>query len=136
MNKITVNNKDFESKENAIKYIENLNEILVVRIFAYPDLSEGKYGPRLKDEYHFKAQNRVGAFIIKEQTEPIIAELRNTLIEIYGAEYDYVMGSKANPVKLWDVKVDFEISDDKNVEILNVEKLVEEVKESFKDRLY
>lgn len=136
MNKITVNNKDFASKEDAIKYIENLNEILVIRIFAYPDLSEGRYGPQLKDEYHFKAQNRVGAFIIKEQIEPIIAELRNALIKIYGAEYDYVMGSKANPVKLWDVKVDFEINDDKNVEILNVEKLVEEVKESFKDRLY
>lgn len=136
MSKITVNNKDFKNKEDAIKYIENLNEILVVRILAYPDLSEGRYGPRLKDEYHFKAQNRVGAFIVKEQIEPIIAELRNTLIEIYGAEYDYVMGSKANPVKLWDVKVDYEISDKTNVKPLDMDKLVEEVKESFKDRLY
>lgn len=135
MSKITVNNKDFKNKEDAIKYIENLNEILVVKIFAYPDLSEGRYGPRLKDEYHFKAQNRVDAFIVKEQIEPIIAELRNTLIEIYGAEYDYVMGSKANPVKLWDIKVDFEISDDKNAEILDMKKLVKDLKESFKERL-
>lgn len=133
--KITVNNKDFKNKEDAIKYIENLNEILVVKIFAYPDLSEGRYGPRLKNEYHFKAQNRIGAFIVKEQIEPIIAELRNTLIEIYGAEYDYVMGSKANPVKLWDIKVDFEISDDKNAEILDMKKLVKDLKESFKERL-
>lgn len=134
--KITVNNKEFEDKKSAIKYIENLNEVLVVRIYAYPDLSEGRYGPRLKDEYHFKAQNRVGAFIVKEQIEPIIAELRNTLIEIYGAEYDYVMGSKANPVKLWDVKVETMLSNDKNAKVLDMEKLIEDVKESFKDRLY
>lgn len=136
MNKITVNNKEFENKEEAIKYINDLNEVMVVRIFAYPDLNEGRYGPRLKDEYYFRASNRMGAFIVREDTEPVIAELRNTLIEIYGAEYDYVMGSKANPVKLWDVKVDFEISDKTNVKPLDMDKLIEEVKESFKDKLY
>lgn len=139
MNKIKINDKSFESKVEAIKYIESLNEILVVRIFAYPDLNRGRHGPILKSEYHFKSQYRLkvfDAFIVKEQIEPIIAELRNTLIKIYGAEYDYVMGSKSNPVKLWDVKADYEISDDQNVEILDMEKLVEDVKESFKDRLY
>lgn len=134
--KITINNKEFDNKKDAIKYIENLNEILVVKIFAYPDLDEGMHGPRLKDEYHFKAQNRIDAFIVREQIEPIIAELRNTLIKIYGKEYDYVMGGKSNLVKLWDVKVDFEISDDKNAKVLDMEKLIEDVKESFKERMY
>lgn len=133
---ITINDKDFENKKDAIEYIEGLNEIIVVRIYAYPDLNEGMHGPLLKDEYHFKAQNRVGAFIVKEQLTPIIAELRNTLIEIYGKEYDYVMGGKANPVKLWDVKVETMLSDDKNAKVLDMEKLIEDVKESFKDRLY
>lgn len=133
---ITINDKDFENKKDAIEYIEGLNEIIVVRIYAYPDLNEGAYGPLLKDEYHFKYRNRVGAFIVKEQITPIIAELRNTLIEIYGKEYDYVMGSKSNPVKLWDVKVETMLSDDKNAKVLDMEKLVKDVKESFKDRLY
>lgn len=133
---ITINDKQFENKEDAIEYIENLNEIIVVRIYAYPDLNEGAYGPLLKDEYRFKYRNRVGAFIVKEQITPIIAELRNTLIKIYGKEYDYVMGVKANPVKLWDVKVETMLSDDKNAKVLDMEKLIEDVKESFKDRLY
>lgn len=133
---ITINDKDFENKKDAIEYIENLNEIIVVKIYAYPDLNEGAHGPLLKDEYHFKYKNRVGAFIVKEQITPIIAELRNTLIEIYGKEYDYVMDSKANPVKLWDVKVETMLSDDKNAKVLDMEKLVKDVKESFKDRLY
>lgn len=133
---ITINDKDFENKKDAIEYIEGLNEIIVVKIYAYPDLNEGRHGPLLKDEYHFKYQNRVGAFIVKEQTTPIIAGLRNALIKIYGKEYDYAMGGKANPVKLWDVKVETMLSDDKNAKVLDMEKLIEDVKESFKDRLY
>lgn len=133
---ITINDKQFENKEDAIEYIENLNEIIVVRIYAYPDLNEGTHGPLLKDEYHFKYKNRVGAFIVKEQITPIIAGLRNTLIKIYGKEYDYVMGSESNPVKLWDVKVETMLSDDKNAKVLDMEKLIADVKESFKDRLY
>lgn len=46
------------------------------------------------------------------------------------------MGSKANPVKLWDVKVDYEISDKENLQPLDIDKLVKEVRDSFKDRLY
>lgn len=136
MNKITVNNKEFENKEDAIKYIESLNEVLVVKIYAYPDLNEGMYGPRLIHEFEFQAQNRINNFIVREQIEPIIAELRNTLIEIYGAEYGYVMGSKANPIKLWDVEVNFEISNNRKAEKLNMEKLIKMIKEGFKDRLY
>lgn len=132
MNYININNEQFKNKEDAIKYIKGLNENLVVKIYAYPDLSEGRHGPLLKDEYHFKSERKCGSFALMEYTQPIIAELRNTLIKIYGAEYDYVAGSKANPVKLWDVKVDFEFSDDKNVENFNMKKLVTDVKESFK----
>lgn len=133
---ITINDKQFKNKKDAIEYIENLNEIIVVRIYAYPDLNEGMHGPLLKDEYHFKAQNRVGAFIVKEQITPIIAGLRNALIKIYGKEYDYVMGCASNPVKLWNVKVKRMLSDDKNAKDLDMKKLIEDVKESFKDRLY
>lgn len=136
MHKIKINDKEFKDKEEAIKYINDLNEAMVVRIFAYPDLNEGRHGPLLKDEYYFKAINTAGLFDVREDSEPVIAELRNTLIKIFGAEYDFVMGSKANPIKLWDVKVDYEISDKTNLNPLNINKLVEEVKESFKDRLY
>ena len=133
---IKINDKEFKSKEDAIRHIEGLNEIIVVRIYAYPDLNEGKHGPLLKDEYYFKAHHKVGGFVLEKQITPIIAELRNTLIKIYGAEYDYVMGSKSNPVKLWDVKVERMLSDDKNTKDLDIEKLIEDVKESFKDKLY
>lgn len=133
---IKINDKEFESKEDAIRHIEGLNEIIAVKIYAYPDLNEGVHGPLLKDEYHFKSETKVNGFILKEQITPIIAELRNTLIKIYGKEYDYVMGSKSNPVKLWDVKVERMLSDDENAKILDMEKLVTDVKESFKDRLY
>lgn len=142
MNKIIVNNKEFESKEEAIKYIEDLDkkeekkEILVVKIFAYPDLDEGWHGPRLKDEYHFKAYQECELFKIKERIEPIIAQLRNALIEIYGKEYGYVMGGKENPLKYWDVEVGFKMSNEKGLENIDIDKLVEDVKESFKDRLY
>lgn len=136
MHKIKINDKEFKDKEEAIKYINDLNEAMVVRIFAYPDLTEGRHGPLLKDEYYFKAINTAGLFDVREDSEPVIAELRNALIKIFGAEYDFVMGSKANPIKLWDVKVDYEISDKINLNPLNINKLVEEVKESFKDRLY
>lgn len=133
---IAINDKDFENKKDAIEYIENLNEIIVVRIYAYPDLNEGTHGPLLKDEYHFKYRNRVGTFIVKERITPIIAGLRNALIKIYGKEYDYVMSGESNPVKLWDVKVETMLSDDKNAKVLDMEKLIKDVKESFKDRLY
>lgn len=133
---IKINDKEFESKEDAIRHIEGLSEIIVVKIYAYPDLNEGMHGPLLKDEYRFKSETKVNGFILKEQITPIIAELRNTLIKIYGKEYDYVMGSKANPEKLWDVKVERMLSDDENAKILDMEKLVADVKESFKDRLY
>lgn len=142
MNKITVNNKEFKSKEEAIKYIENLEEkeekkeILVVKIFAYPDLNEGTHGPLLKDEYHFKAYQEFESFKVKERIKPLIAPLRNALIEIYGKEYGYVMGGAENPLKYWDVEVGFEMSDEKGLKNINIDKLVEKVKESFKDRLY
>ena len=136
MKEITINDKYFNNKAEAIQYIKNLNEALVVRILAYPDLNEGRHGPILKDEYFFKANNKVGDFEVREDTEPIIAELRNALIDIYGREYDFVMGSRANPIKLWDVKVDYEISDKENLKALDLDKLVIEVKDSFKDRLY
>lgn len=136
MNKIRINDKQFDNKKEAVKYVESLNEALVVRILAYPDLNEGRHGPLLKDEYHFKSTNTAGIFDVREDTEPVIAEIRNTLIEIYGREYDFVMGSKANPVKLWDVKVDYEISDKENLQPLDIDKLVKEVRDSFKDRLY
>ena len=135
MNSININDKQFKNKEEAIKYIEGLNEILVVRIFAYPDLSEGRHGPLLKDEYHFKKEHDLSNLLAAKKIDSIIAELRNTLIKIYGAEYDYVMSSKLHPVKLWNVEVTFELSDDKNVENFDMEKLVTDVKESFKDRL-
>lgn len=140
--RITVNNKEFKSKKEAIKYIEDLDkkeekkEILVVKIFAYPDLNEGIHGPRLKDEYHFKAYQEFESFKVKERIEPIIAPLRNALIEMYGKEYGYVMGGSENPLKYWDVEVGFEMSDEKGLKNIDIDKLVEEVKESFKDRLY
>ena len=139
---ITVNNKEFESKEKAIKYIEDLDkkeekkEILVVKIFAYPDLDEGCHGPRLKDEYHFKAYQEFESFKVKERIKSIIAPLRNALIEIYDKEYGYVMGGIENPLKYWDVEVGFEMSDEKGLKNINIDKLVEDVKESFKDKLY
>ena len=136
MNKIAINNKYFDNKEEAIKYIKNLNEALVARIYAYPDSNEGRHGPLLKDEYYFKASNKVGNFEVREDAEPVIAELRNALIDIYGREYDFVMGAKSAPIKLWDVKVDYEISDQENLKPLDIDKLVKEVKDSFKDRLY
>lgn len=136
MLKIKINDKEFKDKEEAIKYINDLNEAMVVRIFAYPDLTEGRHGPLLKDEYYFKAINTEGLFDVREDSEPVIAELRNALIKIFGAEYDFVMGSKANPIKLWDVKVDYKISDKENLQPLDIDKLVKEVRDSFKDRLY
>lgn len=136
MSKIKINEKQFNNKEEAINYINDLKEVLVVRILAYPDLNEGRHGPILKNEYFFKASNKMGNFEVKEDTYPIVAELRNTLIDIYGREYDFVMGSRANPVKLWDVKVDYEISDKEDVESLNLDELIKKVKDSFKDRLY
>lgn len=142
MNKITVNNKEFKSKKEAIKYIEDLEkkeekkEILVVKIFAYPDLNEGTHGPHLKDEYHFKAYQEFESFKVKERIKPIIAPLRNALIEIYGKEYGYVMGGSENPLKYWDVEVNFEMSNEKGLKNIDIDKLVEDVKESFKDSLY
>lgn len=117
--KISVNDKNFKNKEDAMKYIEGLEELIRIKIFNKPDLSEGRHGPILVKTFEFKKPKNACSWI----EESIKAQIENKIIETKRVKYDFVQGNKRLPMELWRVDVETDIGDTKGLEEIDIDNL-------------
>ena len=78
----------FSTREEAEQHEEKLKQIHIYKVYAGPDLTEGRYGPKYK-----------GVILINS---PYYEELaRYWAYNSYGNEYGLIQGVVTKPQKMW-----------------------------------
>lgn len=112
---IKINNKTFNTKQEAMRYISNLSEILVIKIYG---LNSQRIGTELKDVFRYRQSE-----IYSDSGDSIKAQIENHLIEKIGRKYTYVQDNKMFPIPIWEVKIETEILECGNFEEIDIYKL-------------
>ena len=102
-------NRHFHNKYEAMNYISNLQEVLVIKMYIKGEL---------KDVFRYRQSETYS------DTEcSIKAQVENHLIEKIGRKYTYVQGNKMFPAPIWEIKIETEFLECGNFEEIDIYKL-------------
>lgn len=105
-------------------------EILIIEFY---------YHEKLKNKFIFDAECVYNPKTpTKYNTQALEATIKNFLIDLFRAEYRITYTSPSNiatakTMKLWDIKTSITTSNQKNIEKLDIDKLLDDIEDSFID---